>query len=84
MQKYSSRAFYLDAYILHTYIYIPFTLPDVKSNELLRIIFSAVLHTFRDTIERVSSEILNRREENDPSSKKRKMEDALRRRRGKR
>lgn len=48
---------------IHTYIYIPFTLPDVKSNELLRIIFSAVLHTFRDTIERVSSEILNRRKE---------------------
>lgn len=62
MQKYSSRAFYLDAYI-YIHIYIPFTLPDVKSNELPRIIFSAVLHTFRDTIERVSSEILNRREE---------------------
>lgn len=60
MQKYSSRAFYLDAYI-YIHIYIPFTLPDVKSNELPRIIFSAVLHTFRDTIERVSSEILNRR-----------------------
>ena len=55
----------------------PFILPDVKSKELLRIIFSMYAFFYiYFAIERFSSEIFNQRKENYLSNRRR-MEDAL-------